>query len=165
MKHNLSLLAALLLAPLAALHAADAPTKKPNILFILTDDQGYGDVARHGHPLLKTPNQDALHDESVRFEKFYVSPSCSPTRAALMTGMHEFRSGVTHTTEPREHMDVNAVILPQLLKSADYRTGFIGKWHLGNDVPLRCILTPSSSATANGRNAPVIARTFSLMKR
>jgi len=68
MKHNLSLLAALLLAPLAALHAADAPTKKPNILFILTDDQGYGDVARHGHPLLKTPNQDALHDESVRFE-------------------------------------------------------------------------------------------------
>jgi arylsulfatase A-like enzyme len=135
MKHNLSLLAALLLAPLAALHAADAPTKKPNILFILTDDQGYGDVARHGHPLLKTPNQDALHDESVRFEKFYVSPSCSPTRAALMTGMHEFRSGVTHTTEPREHMDVNAVILPQLLKSADYRTGFIGKWHLGNDGP------------------------------
>jgi arylsulfatase A-like enzyme len=135
MKHNLSLLAALLLAPLAALHAADAPTKKPNILFILTDDQGYGDVARHGHPLLKTPNQDALHDESVRFEKFYVSPSCSPTRAALMTGMHEFRSGVTRTTEPREHMDVNAVILPQLLKSADYRTGFIGKWHLGNDGP------------------------------
>lgn len=135
MKHTLILVTALLLAPLAALRAADAPTKKPNIVFILTDDQGYGDVVRHGHPLLKTPHQDALHDQSVSFQNFYVSPSCSPTRAALMTGMHEFRSGVTHTTEPREHMDLNAVILPQLLKSADYRTGFIGKWHLGNDGP------------------------------
>ena len=84
--------------------------KQPNILFILTDDQGYGDVGRHGHPLLKTPHHDALHDQSVRFQNFYVSPSCSPTRAALMTGMHEFRSGVTHTTEPREHLDLNAVI-------------------------------------------------------
>jgi arylsulfatase A-like enzyme len=118
---------------LLAVQASTA--KQPNILFILTDDQGYGDVARHGHPLLKTPHQDTLHDQSVRFQNFYVSPSCSPTRAALMTGMHEFRSGVTHTTEPREHLDLNAVILPQLLKSAGYRTGFIGKWHLGNDGP------------------------------
>jgi arylsulfatase A-like enzyme len=108
------------------------PVKKPNIVFILTDDQGYGDVGRHGHPLLKTPNLDVLHDESVRFEKFYVSPSCSPTRAALMTGMHEFRNGVTHTIAPREHLNKDAVTLPQLLKSANYRTGLIGKWHLGH---------------------------------
>jgi arylsulfatase A-like enzyme len=112
---------------------AGATAKPPNIVFILTDDQGYGDVGRHGHPHLETPHLDRLYDESVRFDNFYVSPSCSPTRAALMTGMHEFRSGVTHTLIPREHLHKDATIIPQLLKSAGYKTGFIGKWHLGND--------------------------------
>ena len=73
-------------------------TKQPNIILILTDDQGYGDCGRHGHPLLKTPNMDRLQDESVRFDNFYVSPSCSPTRASLLTGMHEFKNGVKFTT-------------------------------------------------------------------
>ncbi|MDF7824635.1 sulfatase-like hydrolase/transferase [Pontiellaceae bacterium B12227] len=122
----------LLMAMLVGALAAGA-AKQPNILFILTDDQGYGDIGRHGHPVLDTPNMDRLHDESVRFDNFYVSPSCSPTRAALMTGMHEFRNGVTHTLEPREHLSLEATILPQLLKTAGYKTGFIGKWHLSNN--------------------------------
>ena len=123
------LLAALAFALLCGGGAAAAD--QPNILFILTDDQGYGDLGRHGHPLLRTPNLDQLYDESVRFDNFYVSPSCSPTRAALMTGMHEFRNGVTHTVQPREHLLQSATILPQLLKGAGYENGFIGKWHLG----------------------------------
>ena len=104
----------------------------PNFLFILTDDQGYGDLQRHGHPYLKTPNIDRLHDASVRFSRFHVSASCSPSRAALLTGMHEFKNGVTHTIPPREHLDIEATVLPELLKAAGYATGWIGKWHLGD---------------------------------
>ena len=107
--------------------------KQPNIILILTDDQGYGDVKAHGHPYLKTPNMNKLRAEGVSFDNFYVSPSCSPTRAALLTGMHEFRNGVTHTIIPRQQLHKDAVILPEILKSAGYTTGFIGKWHLGNN--------------------------------
>ena len=110
-----------------------ATGSKPNIILILTDDQGYGDWSCHGHPLLKTPHADQLRDRSVSFENFYVSPSCSPTRTALLTGMHEFRNGVTHTQAPRDHLHKDATLLPQLLATVGYRNGIIGKWHLGDE--------------------------------
>ena len=107
----------------------------PNIIFIITDDQGYGDLSCHGNPVLKTPHLDRLHAEGMRFTDFHVSPTCAPTRAALMTGRHEFKSGVTHTIHERERMSLNATTLPQVLKTAGYTTGIFGKWHLGDEDP------------------------------
>jgi len=115
-----------------AMSAADLP-KRPNIILILTDDQGYGDLACHGNPIIKTPNLDRLFKESTRFTDFHVSPTCSPTRCSLMTGRHEFRSGVTHTILERERMSLKATTIAQALKSAGYTTGIFGKWHLGDE--------------------------------
>lgn len=106
---------------------------RPNIIFLITDDQGYGDISRHGNPILKTPNFDRLHDEGVRFTDFLVSPTCSPTRSALITGRHEFRNGVTHTILERERLTPQATTIAQVLKSAGYKTGIFGKWHLGDE--------------------------------
>jgi len=107
---------------------------RPNIILIITDDQGYGPVARHGHPWLRTPNMDALYDTSTRFTRFLVSPTCAPTRSALMTGRHPMQNGVTHTILERERMTLNAVTLPQVLKTVGYTSGIFGKWHLGDEA-------------------------------
>ena len=106
---------------------------KPNIILVITDDQGYGPVGRHGHPWIQTPNLDRLYDTSIRFTRFLVSPTCSPTRAALMTGRHPMRNGVTHTILERERMTLDATTLPQILKTAGYTSGIFGKWHLGDE--------------------------------
>ena len=119
---------------LAAVTAAAAPSR-PNIIFILSDDQGYGDFSCNGNPILKTPNLDRLHDEGVRFTDFHVSPTCSPTRAALNTGRHEFRNGVTHTIQERERLTLKAITIAQVLQDAGYTTGIFGKWHLGDEAP------------------------------
>lgn len=112
--------------------AADS-TKPPNIVLVMTDDQGYGDLGFTGNPILKTPHLDAFARQSVRFTDFHVSPTCAPTRASLMTGRHEFRSGVTHTIHERERLSLKAVTLPQILKTVGYTTGIFGKWHLGDE--------------------------------
>jgi len=127
-----------LVAFLCALCGQSAPAslagKRPNIIFILTDDQGYGDISAHGNPILKTPNLDKLHSEGVRFTDFHVSPTCSPTRSALLTGRHEFKNGITHTILERERLTLKATTLAQVLKSAGYTAGIFGKWHLGDEA-------------------------------
>jgi arylsulfatase len=110
-----------------------APSDRPNIIVVMPDDVGYGDFACLGNPIIRTPALDAFWRESVRFIDFHVSPTCSPTRAALMTGRHEFKNGVTHTTQERERLTLRATTLAEVLKSAGYTTGIFGKWHLGDE--------------------------------
>ena len=106
--------------------------RRPNVILIITDDQGWPDFSCHGNPILKTPNLDRLHNEGTRFSDFQVSPTCAPTRAALLTGRHEFRSGITHTIEERERLAPDAITLADILKASGYTTGIFGKWHLGD---------------------------------
>lgn len=108
---------------------------RPNIILVMTDDQGYGDLGCHGHPYLKTPNLDNLYTQSTRFTDFHVSPTCAPTRAALMSGRAPFKNGVTHTILERDRMTLNATTVAQVLKTAGYTTGIFGKWHLGDEDP------------------------------
>jgi arylsulfatase len=115
------------------LRAAESRSTRPNIILVITDDQGFPPIGRHGHPWIRTPNLDAMYDASTRFTRFLVSPTCSPTRSALMTGRHSMRNGVTHTILERERLRLDAVTLPQILKSAGYSTGIFGKWHLGDE--------------------------------
>lgn len=108
---------------------------KPNFVLVITDDQGYGPVGAHGHPWIRTPNLDTLFSQSVRFTRFLVSATCSPTRAALMTGRHPMRNGVTHTILERERLTLDAMTLPQVLETVGYTSGIFGKWHLGDEDP------------------------------
>jgi arylsulfatase len=135
MKRLLPLFLLLLAFAHQTLEAAGIKGKRPNIIFILTDDQGYGDISAHGNPILKTPHMDRIHNEGVRFTDFHVSPTCAPTRAALLTGRHEFKNGITHTILERERMALDAVTLPEILKTAGYTSGIFGKWHLGDEAP------------------------------
>lgn len=115
--------------------AAQALPSRPNIVLVMTDDQGYAPVGAHGHPWLETPNLDRMYATSVRFERFLVSPTCAPTRSAILSGRHDFKNGITHTILERERMSLDTITLPQILKTAGYATGIFGKWHLGDEEP------------------------------
>src|SRR5262249_48232582 len=109
----------------------------PNVLVVITDDQGYGDLGYHGNPVLKTPNIDAFAKAGVQFTYFYVSPVCSPTRSSLLTGRYNYRTGVVDTFLGRSMMYPDEVTLAEILRDAGYRTGLFGKWHLGDNYPMR----------------------------
>ncbi len=110
---------------------------RPNIILILTDDQGYGDLAAHGNLVLKTPNLDQFWSESIRLTDFHVSPTCAPTRAALMTGRNHNRVGVWHTVMGRSLLENNEITLAEVLSAQGYQTAIFGKWHLGDNYPFR----------------------------
>ena len=116
--------------------AADAQ-RRPNVVVIITDDMGFGDLACHGNPVVRTPNLDKLSKEGVRLTNFYVSAVCSPTRASLLTGRYNYRTGVVDTYLGRSMMYADEVTLGEMLRWAGYRTGIFGKWHLGDNYPMR----------------------------
>jgi arylsulfatase len=112
-------------------------TRRPNVVLIMTDDQGYGDLGFHGNPDIRTPVLDSLARRSTRFSQFYVSPVCSPTRASLLTGRYSLRTGVYDTYLGGASMATEEVTLAEILLDAGYATGIFGKWHLGNAHPFR----------------------------
>jgi arylsulfatase A-like enzyme len=114
-------------------HAAD----KPNVILVITDDQGYGDLGCHGNTIIQTPNLDRLYEQSVRLTDFHVSPLCTPTRAGLMTGQNPVRVGAWGTTWGRSLPHTDATTMAEVFAASGYRTGCFGKWHLGDNYPFR----------------------------
>lgn len=122
---------------LAMWHHSIGLAKSPNVILVMTDDQGYGDLSCHGNPVLKTPHLDRLYDESIRLTDFHVSPFCTPTRAALMTGRYPARTGAYRTSSGRSNLHPDEVTMADYFSKAGYRTGMIAKWHLGDNAPCR----------------------------
>ena len=126
-----------ILATLVLITSNWAADKRPNVVLIMTDDQGYGDLGVHGNPIIKTPVLDRFAGESVEIDPFYVSPVCAPTRASLMTGRYNYRTGVTDTWLGRAMMHGDELTVAEVLRDAGYHTGIFGKWHLGDSYPMR----------------------------
>src|SRR5512136_512130 len=123
----------------SGVHAGQSTGAKPppNILLILTDDQGYGDLGCHGNNRIRTPNIDRFAVESTELTHFHCSPVCTPTRASLMTGRYNYRTRAIDTYLGRAMMDPAEVTIAEMLSAAGYRTAIFGKWHLGDNYPLR----------------------------
>src|SRR5262245_42311579 len=117
--------------------SAAEPSRRPNVLIVLTDDQGLGDFSFMGNPVLKTPNMDRLAQESVWLRDFHVCPMCSPTRGQLMTGLAAVRNGATSVTAGRTFVRPGIPTMPELFARTGYKTGIFGKWHLGDSYPHR----------------------------
>ncbi len=111
--------------------------KSPNVIIILTDDQGFGDIGYHGNPDIITPNLDKLAKQSVRFSHFYVNPVSAPTRASLMTGRYAIKTGIYDTYNGGTMMASDETTIAEMLKENGYTTGIFGKWHLGDNHPFR----------------------------
>jgi len=133
----LSVVTLALLAGPSPKTASAREAKRPNVVIVITDDQGYGDLSCHGNPRLKTPELDRLYSESVRLTDYHVAPTCSPTRAAFLTGHWTNRTGVWHTIMGRSMLREDEVTIGDVFSEAGYATGMFGKWHLGDNYPYR----------------------------
>lgn len=122
-----------------AIGICTAAPKPPNVILVLTDDQGYGDMGFAGNCLVRTPHMDAMAKRSTRMENFYVCPACTPTRASLMTGRYNYRTKAIDTFLGRAMMDPGEITVAQVLNRAGYATGIFGKWHLGDTYPIRAM--------------------------
>ena len=111
--------------------------KTPNVIIIMTDDQGFGDLGINQNPNIITPNIDKFANKSIQFNNFFVSPVCAPTRSSLMTGRYSLRTGVRDTYNGGAIMSNNETTIAEILKEANYATGIFGKWHLGDNYPFR----------------------------
>ena len=114
-----------------------AAEDRPNVIFILADDLGYGDLGAHGNPRLRTPNLDRLRTESVRFTDHHVAPMCTPTRGELLTGITAFRNGATAVSQGRSISRRDLPYMPEAFRDNGYATAHFGKWHLGDNYPFR----------------------------
>ncbi|MBA4065977.1 MAG: N-acetylgalactosamine-4-sulfatase [Isosphaera sp.] len=130
-------LLSLTLAAVASAAGAADPVKRPNVLIVMTDDQGLGDFSFTGNPVLKTPNFDAFARSAVRLTDFHCCPMCSPTRGQLMTGLSALRNGATSVTAGRTFLRPGLPTMPEVFAKAGYQTGIFGKWHLGDHYPHR----------------------------
>ncbi|MFN3242438.1 MAG: arylsulfatase [Planctomycetota bacterium] len=130
---------AVLALALAGAGLAQERAPRPNVVLVMTDDQGLGDFGCQGNPVLETPRLDAFARQCPQFERFYVSPVCSPTRASLMTGRYNYRTRVVDTWIGRSMMEPDEVTVAEVLREVGYRTGIFGKWHLGDCYPQRPI--------------------------
>src|SRR5204862_7179605 len=112
-----------------------ASADRPNVIVLLMDDNGYGDFSFLGNPVVKTPNFDRLHSESVRLTDFHVSPMCTPTRGQLLTGVDACRNGATSVCAGRSFIRRGIPTMAEIFRANGYRTGHFGKWHLGDSYP------------------------------
>jgi arylsulfatase A-like enzyme len=110
---------------------------KPNVILVITDDQGYGDVGAHGNTIIKTPHLDEFYNESFHLTDFHVGPTCAPTRSGLMTGRYANSTGVWHTVGGWSLLRENEKTMADMFVEAGYKTGAFGKWHLGDNYPFR----------------------------
>ena len=110
---------------------------QPNVVFVITDDQGYGDLGCHGNSIIQTPHLDQLHAQSLRLTNLHVGPTCAPTRAGIMTGRYCNCTGVWHTIGGRSLLRHSEVTMADIFRTNGYRTGMFGKWHLGDNYPFR----------------------------